>query len=136
MDKQARWLLIGAVMAGTGVAVGAFGAHGLQRVLPATDAPGLLATWEVGVRYQMYHALALVTLALGPGALWNARSMIVTAWCYLLGSAVFSGSLYLLVLSGQKWLGAITPLGGLLLIAGWCALGISAFRLGAAAHHT
>ncbi|MFC4454929.1 DUF423 domain-containing protein [Deinococcus sonorensis] len=100
--------LYGAVLAGIGVALGAFGAHGLKTVLT----PDLLATFETGVRYQMYHGLGLLAL----GALPNQRR----APLFLLaGTVVFSGSLYLLSLSGVKWLGAITPIGGVLQLIGW-----------------
>lgn len=103
---------LGCFWAALAVGLGAFGAHGLREQLT----PERLATWETAVRYQMYVALALQI-----GAVRG---------CYLLlaGSAIFSGSLYLLCLTGQRWLGAVTPLGGLAMIAGWCILGWSALR--------
>lgn len=107
----------GAVSAFIGVALGAFGAHGLRKRLAAD----LLAVFEVGVRYQLVHALALLgagdaAARLAPGALAWA------GWLFVAGSAVFSGSLYVLSLSGKRWLGAVTPLGGLLLLGGWACL--------------
>jgi uncharacterized membrane protein YgdD (TMEM256/DUF423 family) len=107
----------GAVSAFIGVALGAFGAHGLKRRLD----PEMLGVFEIGVRYQIYHALAL----LGAGAALPqlARGPLAWAgWLFVAGSVVFSGSLYVLSLSGKRWLGAITPLGGLTLLAGWACL--------------
>jgi uncharacterized membrane protein YgdD (TMEM256/DUF423 family) len=99
------------------VALGAFGAHALKGRLDAD----MLATFEVGVRYQMVHALALLAVAWActrwPGALVNA-----SGWLFVAGSVIFSGSLYALSLTGLRWLGAITPLGGLGLLAGWLCL--------------
>src|SRR5688572_11602389 len=113
----------GCIAAFLGVALGAFGAHGLKTRL----APELLATFEVGVRYQMYHALALLAVAWActkwPGA-WTTAS----GWLFIAGMVVFSGSLYILALTGAKWLGAVTPIGGLALLAGWGCLGVAAVR--------
>lgn len=109
-----RLLGIAALLGAAGVGLGAFGAHALEARLSATD----LATFETAVRYQMYHAAALVGLAAwidrapAPRLLWAAN-----AW--LAGVTIFSGSLYLLVLTDTRWLGAVTPLGGVALIAGW-----------------
>jgi uncharacterized membrane protein YgdD (TMEM256/DUF423 family) len=104
------------------VALGAFAAHGLKARL----APEVLATFEVGVRYQMYHALALLAVAWActrwPGTLANGAG-----WLFVAGTLVFSGSLYLLALTGEKWLGAITPLGGLAFLAGWICLAAAAW---------
>jgi uncharacterized membrane protein YgdD (TMEM256/DUF423 family) len=104
------------------VALAAFAAHGLKARL----APEVLATFEVGVRYQMYHALALLAVAWActrwPGTLANGAG-----WLFVAGTLVFSGSLYLLALTGEKWLGAITPLGGLAFLAGWICLAAAAW---------
>ena len=100
-------LQIGAALAALGVALGAFGAHGLKTRLD----PQMLANFETGVRYQMYAALALMVLGTQAGQL---RAPIFV----LLGAIIFSGTLYLLSLTGVKWLGAITPIGGVLLIVG------------------
>ena len=117
MDLDRLLIATGAVSAFLGVALGAFGAHGLRRRLSAD----MLAVFEIGVRYQLVHALALLgagaaAARLAPGALAAAGILFVV------GSLVFSGSLYVLALSGRKWLGAITPLGGLALLAGWACL--------------
>jgi len=105
----------GALLAALGVALGAFGAHALRDRL----GPALLATFETGVRYQMYAALGLLFLGTQPA---QRRAPVL-----LLGGAViFSGSLYLLTLTGQRWLGAVTPLGGALLIAGFVLAALDA----------
>ncbi len=100
-------LQVGAMLAALGVALGAFGAHGLKTRLD----PAMLANFETGVRYQMYAALALMVLGTQAGQL---RAPLFL----LLGAVIFSGTLYLLSLTGVKWLGAITPIGGVLLIVG------------------
>ena len=110
-------LIAGAVLGGLAVAAGAFGAHGLAPLLAAS---GQAANWETAARYGMYHALALLALGLlarqRPAA---GRRVAAAAWCLLLGTAIFSGCLGALALSGVKILGAIVPIGGTLLIAGW-----------------
>jgi uncharacterized membrane protein YgdD (TMEM256/DUF423 family) len=115
MDKT--FALAGAVSAFLAVAAGAFGAHALRARLPAD----LLAVFETAARYQMYHALALLAVAI-LAARWPGMPMRAAGWLFIGGTAVFSGSLYLLALSGTRWLGAVTPLGGLLFLAGWIAL--------------
>lgn len=105
---------VGTILAGIGVALGAFGAHALK----ARMSPELLGTFETGVRYQMYHALGLLALAWAISR-WPERRLMPAAWLLFGGTALFSGSLYLLVLTGMRWFGAITPLGGVALIAGW-----------------
>jgi len=117
------YLLIGALLALLGVMLGAFGAHGLKNILDASA----LATFEVGVRYQMYHALAILLvggLAAQASLVWRKRAALL----FMIGSVLFSGSIYLLVLTGQKWLGPVTPLGGLCLMLGWVALVISVMK--------
>ena len=117
-----RWVFAtGSVLAGLGVVFGAFGAHALK----ASLSPKMLSTFETGVRYQMYHALGLLALAWAISR-WPERRLSLAAWMLLAGTAVFSGSLYLLVLTGARWFGAITPFGGVLLILGW---GLVAWRL-------
>lgn len=116
------WLVLGALSGLVSVAAGAFGAHALKQRLP----PDLLAIFETGARYQMYHALALVLVGVLawrselPGRL--AAPLQLAGGGFLVGTLLFSGSLYILALSGQRWLGAITPLGGLAFLAGWLAL--------------
>ncbi len=113
MDSP-RILTFAAVLGAVAVTAGAFGAHGLKDHVAPED----LAIWETAVRYQAWHALALLACA----ALAPARRLGGAVWCFLIGTVVFSGSLYVLVLTGARWLGAITPLGGVLMIAGWVLL--------------
>ena len=113
----------GAISAFVAVALGAFAAHGLKARL----APELLATFEVGVRYQMYHALALLGVAWA-ATRWPGALVPAAGWLFVAGTLLFSGSLYLLALGGVKWLGAITPLGGLAFLAGWACLAAAAWR--------
>ena len=108
----------GAVLGGLAVALGAFGAHGLKDSLT----PDRLEVYEVGVRYQMYHALALLLTGLLLRDAPAAASR--TGWLFLAGSLVFSGTLYALALGSPRWLGAVTPVGGLLLIGGWVSLAL------------
>ena len=110
------WLGIAAVNGALAVAAGAFGAHALRAQL----SPDLLAVFETGARYHMVHALAMGLAALA-GARWSPG-------LFLAGIILFSGSLYLLALTGIGWLGAVTPLGGAFLLAGWICLAISSFR--------
>ena len=117
MNSARLFLLFGASYGLLGVAFGAFGAHALRARL----APDLLAVFHTGVEYQFYHAFAL--LAVGVLLLLKpAPALPVAGWCFALGVLLFSGSLYALALTGTRWLGAITPLGGLLFLAGWGAL--------------
>lgn len=103
------------ILSGLAVAFGAFGAHGLKERL----SPEMLVIFEVGVRYQFYHALALLALTLGPDRIWRSPWAPRAAWAWIAGVAVFSGSLYILSISGIRWLGAITPIGGVAFILGW-----------------
>jgi len=124
MELDRILIAAGALSAFLGVGLGAFGAHGLRTRLSAD----MLAVFEIGVRYQLYHALALLgagaaATRLAPGALTAAAVLFVV------GTLVFSGSLYVLALSGRKWLGAITPLGGLALLAGWACLSWAAISI-------
>lgn len=114
---------LGAVLALVAVALGAFGAHGLRGRLDAAD----LDTFEIGVRYQMYHALALLLVA-WIQTRWPGGATVVAGWAFLVGILVFSGSLYTLVLTGARWLGAVTPIGGLAFLVGWGALAWRIFR--------
>ncbi len=119
---QRRFLLLGAVFAAIAVAAGAFGAHALaERVTPER-----LQTFETAVRYQMYHALALLACGL-LGEVWR-QSLDAAAWLFTAGILIFSGSLYLLVLTDTAWLGAITPIGGVAFISGWIALAVAIVR--------
>ncbi len=110
----------GALSACAAVALGAFGAHGLRQIL----SPEMLAIYETAVRYQMYHALALIAAGLS-GLLRGAadrRLLAGASWAFALGTVLFPGSLYALALTGIRTLGAVTPAGGLAFIAGWALL--------------
>lgn len=120
MDKT--FLLVGALAGFLGVALGAFGAHGLQSRL----SPEILAVFETGVRYQMYHAFALLITAAAIGRLGDARLLAVSGWFFVAGIIIFSGSLYALALTGVTMWGAVTPIGGLAFLVGWACLAIFA----------
>jgi uncharacterized membrane protein YgdD (TMEM256/DUF423 family) len=120
MDRT--FLLIGAVLGFLGVAFGAFGAHALKNRL----SPEMLAVFETGVRYQMYHAFALLIVAAAIGHIGPARLLSMSGWAFFAGVLFFSGSLYALSVSGVGILGAITPIGGLLFLIGWACLVIFA----------
>jgi|SRR5882724_1223130 len=114
---------LGALSAFIGVALGAFAAHGLKARLAAD----MLALFETGVRYQMYHALGL--LAVGWACTrWPGWAPTSSGWLFVAGTLLFSGSLYGLALTGERWLGAITPLGGLAFLAGWLCLAWGVYR--------
>jgi uncharacterized membrane protein YgdD (TMEM256/DUF423 family) len=119
-----RLLYMCAGVAGlSGVALGAFAAHGLESRL----APDLRSVFETAARYQMYHAFALCAAAWG-WARWQQRWFVIAGYCFVAGIVLFSGSLYLLALTGWRWLGPITPLGGLAFLAGWASLLMGAAR--------
>jgi len=114
---------LGTLSAFLAVAAGAFGAHALRERL----APGQLAVFETAARYQMYHALGLVAVAWAVSR-WPGGPAQWAGWLFVAGTLLFSGSLYLLALSGIRWLGAITPLGGVAFLAGWGCLAIAAVK--------
>jgi uncharacterized membrane protein YgdD (TMEM256/DUF423 family) len=116
MDRT--FLLIGSVLGFLGVAIGAFGAHGLRSRLTAE----MLAVFETGVRYQMYHVFALLSVAAAIGHFGQARLLVIAGWAFIAGIVIFSGSLYALALSGAGVLGAMTPIGGLGFLIGWACL--------------
>lgn len=109
------FLVIGAIAMALGVILGAFGAHGLKNKLT----PDLLAVYHTGVEYHLYHALGLILVGVLINQFPQAGGLPVGGWLLLAGIVIFSGSLYVLAISGIRWLGAITPLGGLAFIAGW-----------------
>ena len=115
MDRVFTGLGAGAAL--VAVALGAFGAHGLRGRLGA-DA---LATFEVGVRYHMYHALGLLAVAVARSR-WPGTATAAAGWLFVAGIVLFAGSLYALAFGGPRWLGAITPLGGLAFLLGWACL--------------
>ena len=116
------WWTIAGVMGALGVGLGAFGAHGLKNVV---DDPHLLEVWETGARYHMFHALALLGVAAHP------KTPDAAGWLFIAGTLLFSGSLYTMTLTGHRWLGAITPIGGVCFILGWLVLAWSARAIGA-----
>lgn len=116
-DISRRFVFLGSINAFLAVALGAFGAHGLKTLL----SPQALQTWQTAFEYHIYHALGLILIALLLSSLPKAR---IAGWLMLAGIILFSGSLYLLALSGIKMLGMITPLGGLCFLAAWLWLGM------------
>jgi uncharacterized membrane protein YgdD (TMEM256/DUF423 family) len=114
---------IGALSALISVAAGAFGAHALRARLT----PEHLAVFETAARYQMYHALGLVAAAWAVTR-WPGALPVWAGWLFVAGTVLFSGSLYILALTGVRWWGAVTPLGGVAFLAGWLCLGLSAVR--------
>jgi uncharacterized membrane protein YgdD (TMEM256/DUF423 family) len=139
------WLLAGAILGGLAVAIGAFGAHGLPRALHYDSTvegseerrwlDRRIENFETAARYHMYHALAIV--AVGLTLLWLGRGEAeaatsaplacqVAGWLFLAGIVIFSGCLYVLALTGQRWLGAVVPIGGVAFILGWLALAAAA----------
>lgn len=111
------FFVLGALSAFIGVAAGAFGTHSLKSRMSAE----MLSVFEVGVRYQMYHAFALIVAALLQAK--QPSSVVTTSgWFFVFGTIFFSGSLYLLSVSGVRWFGVITPLGGLAFLAGWVCM--------------
>jgi uncharacterized membrane protein YgdD (TMEM256/DUF423 family) len=117
------FIFIAAVAGFLGVLLGAFGAHFLQDRLD----PRMFNIFEVGVRYQMYHALALLFVGLLAGR-QPSRLVNGAGWLFVIGIILFSGSLYLLALTGARWMGAITPVGGVAFLCGWALLALSAWK--------
>ncbi|HLZ33687.1 MAG TPA: DUF423 domain-containing protein [Nitrospira sp.] len=113
-NRSSLFLLLGTIFAGIAVAAGAFGAHFLKSLLD----PGMLAVFETAARYQMYHALGLGLVSWAVERYPDQR-LAPVGWLFTCGIVLFSGSLYVLSLSGIRWLGALTPLGGAAFIAGW-----------------
>lgn len=109
------FIVIGAVAMALGVVLGAFGAHGLKNKLT----PDLLAVYQTGVEYHLYHALGLILVGVLINQFPQVAGLHTGGWLLLAGIVIFSGSLYVLAISGIRWLGAITPIGGTAFIAGW-----------------
>lgn len=119
------FLALGAISAGISVAAGAFGAHGLKARIP----PELLVVWETGARYQMYHAFGLMAAAWAASRGDAARGPAAWAgWLFVVGTVIFSGSLYALAFTGIRAIGAVTVLGGVAFLVGWVFLALAAFR--------
>jgi uncharacterized membrane protein YgdD (TMEM256/DUF423 family) len=121
MDRL--FAVVGSVSAFLAVLAGAFGAHTLRTRIT----PDLLAVFETAARYHMYHALGLFAVAWA-ATQWPTTLVRTAGWLFVAGTVVFSGSLYVLSLTGARWLGAVTPLGGLCFLAGWLALAIAVWR--------
>lgn len=124
MSMVKTFLLLACLFGGLAVGLGAFGAHGLANRLSAAQ----LDTYEIAVRYQFYHALALIGVVVALEKWPAAGSASLAGWLFVVGILIFSGSLYLLVFSGVRWLGAITPIGGVAFIAGWISLAVAVLR--------
>ena len=131
MARYRIWLFLGAALGCLGVILGAFAAHGLRKFLGITGDEWLArqANWETAARYQMYHAVALLAVGL-LAARRCGLAIHLAGLTMTLGTMIFSGCLYALVLSGQKWLGAVVPIGGSLLVVGWVCLAIAIARDG------
>ncbi|HLD13905.1 MAG TPA: DUF423 domain-containing protein [Burkholderiales bacterium] len=113
---DARWfLLLGAANAALAVLLGAFGAHSLKTHLAAD----MLAVYQTGLQYHLFHALGLIAVGLATPLLGDSRWLRMSGWLMFAGIVIFSGSLYILSTTGWKWLGAVTPLGGIAFIAAW-----------------
>jgi uncharacterized membrane protein YgdD (TMEM256/DUF423 family) len=115
MDRL--FFALGSLLAFLAVGLGAFGAHSLQ----GTFAPGMADVYETGVRYHFYHALGLLAVAFAVTR-WPGATTTLAGWLFVAGIVLFSGSLYLLSVTGMRILGAVTPLGGLAFLAGWLLL--------------
>lgn len=122
-----KWAMLAAIFGLHGVVIGAFGAHGFETILEANER---VATFQTGVEYHMYHAVALFALATWmPYAHPSARRWLQwAAWSLSIGILVFPGTLYVLSLTNIRWLGAITPLGGLAFLIGWAFIAWACFR--------
>ena len=121
---KSGFLFLGALSALIGVGMGAFGAHGLKAILT----PEMLTVYQTGVTYQMWHALGLISIALMCQHVPESKLLIWAGWLMFIGIVLFSGSLYLLVLLNLKWLGMITPLGGVSFITAWLLIAIFAAK--------
>jgi uncharacterized membrane protein YgdD (TMEM256/DUF423 family) len=115
---------LGSISGGLAVALGAFGAHMLRARLAAD----MLANFETGARYQMYHALALLAVAWAVSRWPDSAMPVAAGWLFVAGTLLFSGSLYVMALTEWRWLGAVTPLGGVAFAAGWFCLLLAAWR--------
>jgi len=124
VNRSALFLFIASLAAFLAVALGAFGAHGLREILSTQQ----LITWETAVRYQMWHALALAIISLLLNQHTENKLLIRSGWLMTAGMLFFSGSLYALCLTDQKWFGPITPIGGGLLIIGWLSILTFSFK--------
>ena len=116
-------IILGALIAGSAVLFGAFGAHGLKTRISIED----LNIFETAVRYQMYHALGILIFGV-MGYFIPHETLITPAWFLIAGVIIFSGSLYLMIFTQERWLGAITPIGGFFLVIGWILFTINIYK--------
>ncbi|PAU94522.1 hypothetical protein CK503_06925 [Aliifodinibius salipaludis] len=121
---QKLFLIIGSIAMTLAVGLGAFGAHGLKEIL--TDE--MLDIFETGVKYHFYHAIGLLAVGLVAQLMPNSSLLQWSGWLMLAGIIIFSGSLYILSISGIRWMGAITPIGGLCFIVAWVLLAIASWQ--------
>ncbi|MFL2433911.1 MAG: DUF423 domain-containing protein [Vicinamibacterales bacterium] len=119
----AGWFATGSILCGLGVILGAFGAHGLRERLT----PEMLVVFETGVRYHLIHGLGLLAIAWAVSR-WPNTYVNIAGYLFVAGILIFSGSLYVLAITGIRWLGAITPIGGVCLIIGWGLLAVGVLR--------
>ena len=119
----AGWFATGSILCGLGVILGAFGAHGLRERLT----PEMLVVFETGVRYHLIHGLGLLAIAWAASR-WPDTYVNIAGYLFVAGILIFSGSLYVLAITGISWLGAITPIGGVCLIIGWGLLAVGVLR--------
>lgn len=117
-------MLFAAFFGGLGVALGAFGAHALSSILDER----MLANFETGVRYQMYHVFALLAVVVALTRWPGSNLPAIAGWLFVAGIVIFSGSLYLMAWTGARWLGAITPIGGVAFVVAWALLFVTALR--------
>jgi uncharacterized membrane protein YgdD (TMEM256/DUF423 family) len=123
MDRT--FIIVGALVMFLAVALGAFGAHALEDYF--SEKLDLKSSYETAVRYQMIHGLAIFIVAWLVSR-WDSSLLSTAGWLFLAGIILFSGSLYIMSLTDQRWLGAVTPIGGLAFLAGWLLVAISAWR--------
>ncbi|MCX7108437.1 MAG: DUF423 domain-containing protein [Methylococcales bacterium] len=121
---QSGFLFLGALSALIGVGMGAFGAHGLKAIL----SPEMLAVYQTGVTYQIWHALGLIAIALIRQQVPESKLLIWAGWLMFVGILIFSGSLYLLAILDLKWLGIFTPIGGVSFMMAWVLIAIFASK--------
>jgi len=124
MSMKANYLLFAAINGFLVVMLGAFGAHALEARISA----GMLEVWQTAVQYQMFHTAGLVALALLQRDQLDSGKLAVIGHCFVAGIVIFCGSLYLLALTGLRWLGMITPVGGVLFLAAWLQLALVCYR--------
>jgi uncharacterized membrane protein YgdD (TMEM256/DUF423 family) len=124
MTMERLFFALASLLGGLAVALGAFGAHAMR----GRVAENLLANFETGVRYHFYHALALVAVVVAIQRWPSSNLPVIAGWAFVIGVAIFSGSLYIMAFTGLRWLGAITPIGGVALIVGWLCLLLVAWR--------